>query len=117
MKQRCVQFYQRSIRKKINEKKLADIKNFEQRADYKQVTCLKADFTDELDQIYNHHNLAGAILKTKIDSETGNIDFEEIDKRVEMYALRTHKLITELERERLDKNDVIDLLVHSERKL
>ena len=95
---------------------MIEIKNFEQRADYKQVTCLRADFSEEIDKLYQEYKFAGLVIKTNIDTTGGMIDKEELDKKIENYAIRTHKVIYELEREKAWKNEVIDQLIESEKK-
>ena len=52
IKKKNILFYQKYIRTKINILKRQDIKIFEQRADYKQVTCLRADFEDDIDLLH-----------------------------------------------------------------
>lgn len=63
MKQKCVSFYLKSIRRHINEQKTLDIERFEERADFKQVLCVVGDLKgDILDIVKNE--MAVSLAKT-----------------------------------------------------
>lgn len=63
--------------------KKQDIKIFEQRADYKQVTCLRADFDIEIDLLYAEMVFQQKKMLSENDDE--GFDYQQLDQNLEVY--------------------------------